>query len=115
MSRITAMKLIERVDKETVTIADNVTYGTFTFRKPGLLRQICWASSDYASEATFTISIKDADGNTLYTSDALAHDSSGNITGLSVALVDELHTVTVTTGDPGVGGAEIGVTLLVER
>ena len=106
---------MEKVGPETVAILDDVTHGTFTFRKSGWLRAIEWTSSDYASAATFTIAIADADGFTLYTSNALAHDSSGYIADVDRVIVDEEHTVTVTTGDPGVGGASIEVTLLMER
>lgn len=107
--------IYERVGQEVVSIADNITNGTFTFKKAGVLKGIAWESSDYASQATFTISIADAEGTVLYTSDALAHDSSAYIDSLDVVLVDETHTVTVTTGDPGVGGATIGVSLLIQR
>jgi len=105
---------IERVGPETVAILDNVTSGSFTFRKSGHLKGIVWASSDYASAATFTIVITDDAGTILYTSGALAHDSLGYIV-VDVLLVDATHTVTVTTGDPGIGGASIIVTLLMER
>lgn len=107
--------IYERVGQEVVSIADNATKGTFTFKKSGVLKGIAWESSDYASQATFTISIADAEGTVLYTSENLAHDSSAYISSLDVVLVDETHTVTVTTGDPGVGGAEIGVSLLIQR
>jgi hypothetical protein len=107
--------IYERVGQEEVTIADNALAGTFTFKKSGVLKGIAWESSDYASQATFTISIKDAEDTVLYTSGALAHDSAAYIPSLDVILVDETHTVTVTTGDPGVGGAVIGVTLLIMR
>lgn len=106
---------IERVGQETVTIADNATAGTFTFRKSGTLKGIAWESSDYASQATFTISIADDEGVVLYTSGALAHDSAAYIGSLDVCFIDATHTVTVTTGDPGVGGATIGVSLLIQR
>jgi len=105
----------EREGQHEVTIADNVLSGSFTFRKSGTLKGIAWESSDYASGATFTIAITDAEGTTLYTSGALAHNSAAYIASLDVVLVDETHTCTVTTGDPGVGGATIGVSLLIMR
>ncbi len=106
---------IERVGKNTITVADDGTTGHFHFTKPGILHGLYWESSDYASSGTFVITISDAEGSVLYTSAALAHDSSAYIGSLDVLFCDEEHTVTVTVGDPGVGGATFGISLLMLR
>jgi len=113
--RVAITHLYERIGPTAITILDDALSGSFTFRKQGILRQLIWAASDYASGATFVITILNAAGDTIYTSAALAHDSGAAIVGLETVLVDETHTVTATTGDPGVGGATITITLLIER
>jgi hypothetical protein len=113
--RLAITHIFERVGPEVITILDDALSGSFTFRKQGTLRQLVWASSDYASAATFVITILNAAGDTIYTSAALAHNSGATIVSLATIFADEIHTVTATTGDPGVGGATITITLLVER
>jgi hypothetical protein len=105
---------IERYGRESISILDDATAGHFHFTKPGWLRGIAWASSDYASSATFVITITDDEGSTLFTSDALAHNSAGYI-ATDVLIANTAHTVTATTGDPGVGGATITIALLMLR
>lgn len=61
------------------------------------------------------IVITDAQGFTLYTSAALAHNSAGYIDP-DILVYDEEHTATVTLGGaPGAGGATVTLGFLIER
>jgi hypothetical protein len=113
--RTAVTHLMERIDSQDITIASGGTTNHAHFQKPGYLRGITYSLNDNTNGVTSIISIEDDQGVQLYASSALTHNTSGYLTPTDVVLVDALHSVKVTSADPGVSTNIATVTLLIER
>lgn len=115
--RTATTKVIQKTTKTRLTFNATDRSKSMTFNKSGLLRYIISTSSDPTTAAiTYTITITNLDGSTVYASGNLAHGVTVDTAISSIPLVDELHTLTVATSDvAGVSGMTVDVTLIVER
>lgn len=114
--RTAATKVIQKVDKTTLTFdADDLTK-TFTFTKQGLLKFMISTASNPTNSITYAVAITNADGSTLYSVALLARNATTDTAISSIPLCDEEHTVTVTlSGVAGTSGITVDITLIVER
>ena len=63
--------------------------------------------SNCTNAINVVLSIKDSDGDTIYTSAAQARGGTRIVMGLDVPLVEQEHVVVDPDGDPGAGGVTI--------
>lgn len=112
--RTATTRIIERIAAQDVVIASGSTTNSFTFRLPGLLRGIRYATNNNTNNVTTVITVVDDESSTLYTSAALNENTTGYLKP-DVCLYNSNHTLVCTSADPGVSTNIISITLLVER
>jgi hypothetical protein len=95
--------------KNTFTYATGDTAKTQTISENGFIRSIVYVLPNFTTAATGVLTIKDTDGNTLYTSAAINDNnlSAPQLVSSLVIPVDYGYTATLTLNDVA-GGAHTG-------